>query len=144
MHRNQLFIYLNAIVVLLLTFAASYLSSKIDNKTLSSLIDPTGLTAITKTTELWTVTERNQQLIPLNWLIVVNRVLWLGVGIAILLFTYARFSFTFEVKETECSVERKDVRMCLNQQQSFLPLSAALLFVLLQQIKSVSFFTGLQ
>jgi ABC-type transport system involved in multi-copper enzyme maturation permease subunit len=93
--RNQLFIYLNAIVVLLLTFAASYLSSKIDNKTLSSLIDPTGLTAITKTTELWTVTERNQQLIPLNWLIVVNRVLWLSVGIAILLFTYARFSFTF-------------------------------------------------
>lgn len=105
--RNQLFIYLNAIVVLVLTFAASYLSSKIDNKTLSSLIDPTGMTAIAKSTELWTVTERNQQLIPLNWLIVANRVLWLGIGLVIFLFTYARFSFTFIGKGRAKQAPRK-------------------------------------
>ncbi|EAY24753.1 ABC transporter permease/M1 family aminopeptidase [Microscilla marina] len=93
--RNQLFIYLNAIVVLVLIFAASYLSGQIDNKTLSSLIDPTGLTAIAKSTELWTVTERNNQVIPLTSLIIINRLIWVGVGLIILLLTYVRFSFTF-------------------------------------------------
>ena len=93
--RNQLFIYLNALLVLALIFGASILGNKIDNRVISSLLDPTGQAAITKATELWTVSERNAQLMPLTTLVVLNRVLWVGIGILILVFTYVRFTFAF-------------------------------------------------
>lgn len=96
--RNQLFIYLNALMVLVLIFAANFLAGKIDNKVISSLLDPTGQTAIVKATELWTISERNTQLVPLTSLIILNRVIWLGLGFAIFFFTYARFSFAFTGK----------------------------------------------
>ncbi|OJJ17515.1 hypothetical protein BKI52_26985 [marine bacterium AO1-C] len=93
--RNQLFIYLNALLVLALIFGAGFLGGKIDNKVISSLIDPTGQTAIAKATELWTVSERNAQLTPLTSLVILNRVIWVGIGILVLVFTYTRFTFAF-------------------------------------------------
>lgn len=93
--RNQLFIYLNALMVLALIIGAGFLGSKIDNKVISSLLDPTGQTAIAKATELWTVSERNTQFIPLTTLVVLNRVIWMGIGLLVLVFTYARFTFAF-------------------------------------------------
>ncbi len=93
--RNQLFIYLNALLVLALILGAGFLGGKIDNKVISSLLDPTGQTAIAKATELWTVSERNAQMTPLTSLIVLNRVIWVGIGILVLAFTYTRFTFAF-------------------------------------------------
>lgn len=96
--RNQLFIYLNALLVLALIIGAGFLAGKIDNKVISSLLDPTGQTAIAKATELWTITERNSQFVPLTPLIIINRIIWLGLGMVILAFTYLRFSFAFAGK----------------------------------------------
>ncbi|MEM6263565.1 MAG: M1 family aminopeptidase [Bacteroidota bacterium] len=93
--RNQLFIYLNALVVLVLFSVASALASQLDNKLLASLIDPSGGVAFAKETEYWTTVEKNTQLIPMSMPIVLNLLIWQAVAWLIVLITYRSFSFSF-------------------------------------------------
>ncbi len=93
--RNQLLIYLNAIVVLVLVSVAQYLASEIDNKAIAGLLDPFGDTTLATLTEKWTVAERNSRLIPLEGTYLTNRLIWMGVSLAVLAFTQFKFSFSF-------------------------------------------------
>jgi hypothetical protein len=93
--RNELLIYLNAILLLVLFGFASNLANLIDNKTLASLLDPTGGVALLKEIEYWTVTEKNTQIIGLTPLIALNLLIWQAIGFGILAFTYAKFTFSY-------------------------------------------------
>ncbi|MEM7368255.1 MAG: M1 family aminopeptidase [Bacteroidota bacterium] len=93
--RNELFIYLNAIVMLVLFSFASTLSNLVDSKVLASLLDPTGSVAIVKHIEFWTVAEKNTQVIGMFPLLAWNYVIWMGVAIAIIVLTYRNFSFSY-------------------------------------------------
>lgn len=93
--RNELFIYLNAIVMLVLFSFASGLSNLVDSKVLASLLDPTGSVAIVKHIEFWTVAEKNTQVVGMFPLLVWNYLIWLGVAMGIVVFTYRNFSFSY-------------------------------------------------
>lgn len=105
--RNQLFIYLNAILVLVLLNIASGISSVIDNKTLASLLDPTGGMAFMNETEYWTVEQRNTQVVPFSKVILGNQAIWTGVALLILGLTYLRFQFSYLSTEAQVFVSRK-------------------------------------
>ncbi len=55
------------------------------------LADPTGLTYLSNITSDWTVTEINNQAIPLEMSFILNRVLWIGISLLILFVTWVRF-----------------------------------------------------
>ncbi|MEZ4852522.1 MAG: hypothetical protein R3B93_28870 [Bacteroidia bacterium] len=93
--RNQLFIYLNALVVLVLFTLASYAAMQIENKTLASLIDPSGGAAFVKETEYWTTAEKNHNLVPFSLNITLNILIWLGVAAGIMAYTLRQFSFSY-------------------------------------------------
>jgi ABC-2 type transport system permease protein len=93
--RNQLFIYLNAIIVLVLFTLASYAATQIENKMLASLLDPSGGAAFLNETEFWTTAERNTKLVPFSMNITLNMLIWLGVAAGIMAFTLRKFSFSY-------------------------------------------------
>ncbi len=94
--RNQLLIYLNALVLLVLFSVASAASQQIENKFVASLIDPSGSAAFIATTETWTVAERNSQLLPINAEVGFNLLIWLSVAGLILFFTFRRFQLVYQ------------------------------------------------
>ena len=69
------------------------------DKTLSSLVDPFGLRASAVITEYWSIAERNSQLVPFTGLLVWNRLLWVGVALAVLAIAFARFQFAHGATE---------------------------------------------
>jgi ABC-type transport system involved in multi-copper enzyme maturation permease subunit len=86
-------------VVLLSGYAiAGVLLRDLDNRLVAGLLDPFGLTAIRVATEYWTIAEKNTLPLPLDGVLLLNRLLWLAVGAAILFFTHRRFSFSHEEK----------------------------------------------
>lgn len=105
--RNQLFIYLNAILILVLLSVASGLMTTLENKTLASLLDPTGSTAFIYETEYWTVVEKNTQTLPYSLVVVGNQLIWLMVGVLILLFTYIKFQFSYVGTQAKIFRSRK-------------------------------------
>jgi len=68
----------------------------LENETLATLIDPFGLSAFDLTTRYWTIAERNTLLPPMTGALLLNRVVWMGVGAALFAFTLLRFRMDLE------------------------------------------------
>lgn len=85
------------ITVILLMFvqglSESFLSNP-DNRYLAALLDPYGSGAVSYYTRYWTVSEQNEQHLPIKELILYNRLIWLAVSSLIFGFVYKVFSFS--------------------------------------------------
>lgn len=91
--RNMVSGYVGSLLFIVIAGVARSMVSDIDNKTLAALVDPFGAEALDTVTEYWTPAENNTRLIPFTGYIAYNRLFWLGISLALLAFTYCRFSF---------------------------------------------------
>lgn len=73
--------------------------SAIDFAWLTHLSDPFGLSAMNWSMRYWTVAEQNSLPVPLSRPLVLNRLLWLAVGAAVLAYGIARFRFAQFARE---------------------------------------------
>jgi hypothetical protein len=89
--RRMLPVYLGSALCLIGYLVARALLRDLDNKTLAALIDPFGTVALSRLTEYWTIDERNLALIPLEGVLLWNRLLWTAVAAAFVAFSYVRF-----------------------------------------------------
>ncbi|HET7133733.1 MAG TPA: ABC transporter permease, partial [Gammaproteobacteria bacterium] len=85
--------YVGGVVLLVGYMIASSLTGDLDRQTLAALADPFGTGPLVTATKYWTVAERNTQLLPLEGVLLYNRLLWLGVAAAIAAFGFWRFRF---------------------------------------------------
>ena len=92
--RNTMLAYIVAIVLMVLQIITGTITSDIENKMLSALLDPTGSNALSNIIEYWSPDERNTKLIPLTGALLYNRILWLGIAIVITSISYYGFSFS--------------------------------------------------
>lgn len=72
---------------------ADVLLSNLDNKILSAMIDPFGNNANLYYTEYWTVYEQNENKLPWEKWVILNRVVWSAVSAIIFYSIYAKFDF---------------------------------------------------
>ena len=93
--KKMLPVYAGSVILLIGYFVAQQLSTSVTASVPAALADPFGGNAMDRLTKYWTPFERNTQLVPLAGIMLWNRLLWLGVGAALLVFTYAKFSFSY-------------------------------------------------
>ncbi|QCX00788.1 peptidase M1 [Aggregatimonas sangjinii] len=80
--------------ILFITYLVTLtLTQDIDNKTLTSLLDPFGFNSMGNLIEYWTPEEQNTRLVPMEGMLLWNRLLWLGMGVALFLVTLFKFDF---------------------------------------------------
>ena len=103
--RRMLPVYVGGVVALLGYFIGINLSGDVEHRTLASLADPFGVMAVDSVTKYWSIAEKNTRLVGLEGDFLLNRLLWLGVALAILAFTYFRFSFTARSAPARRAVE---------------------------------------
>jgi ABC-2 type transport system permease protein len=92
--RNILSTYIGAVVLLVAYLISSSYLSDVKNEHLASALDAFGLGAQVLTTRYWTAADKNTRLLPLNSLVLLNRAVWLAVGLALLAWCYVRFRFS--------------------------------------------------
>ncbi len=92
--RKMLPVYAASVLLLIGYFVAAQLSTNLSINVQAALADPLGGNAVERITQYWTPFERNTRLIPLQGILLLNRLLWLALGAAVLAFTYARFSLS--------------------------------------------------
>ena len=104
--RRMLPVYVASIVLLVGYTVAPSLARDLDYKTLAALIDPFGTTALVILTEYWPIAERNARHVTLEGVYLVNRLIWCGFGLAVLLLGYWRLhlSGVHEVRGAEARV----------------------------------------
>ncbi|EAQ41000.1 M1 family aminopeptidase [Polaribacter sp. MED152] len=85
------------ITVIILMFAQAVVVSNLveaDYKMLAAILDPFGSASITYYTEYWTMSEQNSMQIPVESMIIYNRVLWLVISALVFGLVYKFFSFS--------------------------------------------------
>ena len=97
--RKMLPVYVGSVLVLIGWLLARQLVADLDNKTLAALIDPFGSRAMSGVTEYWSIAERNTRLIPLEGVLLWNRLLWVGAGLLLCALCAWRFTFTAAAAE---------------------------------------------
>jgi ABC-type transport system involved in multi-copper enzyme maturation permease subunit len=92
--RRMLPVYITSVVLLVGYLVGVNLLRELDTKWLASLVDPFGMNALRLTMEYWTPAERNTLLVPLEGGLLLNRLFWVGLGIAMLGVTLLSFQRT--------------------------------------------------
>ena len=91
--RNVKVIYTASIFLFIGYLLASFLVSDLEKRELVKLLDPFAVNTFQLETRFYTPFEKNTLLAPLSKVVVLNRLIWLGIAMAIILFAYAKFSF---------------------------------------------------
>jgi hypothetical protein len=89
--RKMAAIYTTSIVLLTGFLGASMVSDKIENRWIAALIDPFGNEALDRTTQYWTIFEKNTRLLRLEGPLLWNRVFWLSLSIGVLVAAFRMF-----------------------------------------------------
>ena len=92
--RSTLYSFISAMILLVAYIVSGNIIGDIDNEALAALVDPFGLRPFALITKYWTVEDKNTMSIGLfhsGW--VINRFMWIAIGLLILVLGYFRFSF---------------------------------------------------
>ena len=95
--RRMLPVYISSVVMMIGYIVAPSLARDLDYKTLAALIDPFGTTALIRMTEYWTISEKNSRLIPFESVYLINRAIWCGFALVVLMLGYWRFHFSANI-----------------------------------------------
>ena len=91
--RNAIVSFVGSMLILVFYVVSQGYTRDLEKEWLSNLLDPFGAQPLSLAAKYMTVDEKNTQSIPLEGDFLVNRLLWLGISLVILLLLYARFSF---------------------------------------------------
>jgi ABC-2 type transport system permease protein len=91
--RRMLPNYVGGMVLLLGWAVAAVMLTAVDEEWPARLLDPFAVSTLSRATRYWTVAEQNRAQIPLDRWMIGNRLLWMGVGLAVFALGARAFRF---------------------------------------------------
>lgn len=115
--RDIFVIWLSLIVFFVANGIASATFRSLDTQSLAAIADPMGNFAKRSITKYWSTYDKNNKVISMQGLFIVNRLLWLGISVAIWAVGYKFFSFS----STPRRISLRKVRVAEAGKISFIP-----------------------
>ena len=88
--KKLLVVYTQGVVL----FVIFLLTKAITNEYLQGIFDPFSLTTLTQFTKEWSVAELNSIQISLQGVLLYSKLFWIGIGVIVFWYGYAKFSFS--------------------------------------------------
>ena len=92
--RSAIVSFIGSMLILVLYVISSGFTDDIQKEWIANLLDPFGDRPFEIMTKYLTVVEKNSNAITLHGDLLVNRIIWLSISVAILMAIYSRFSFS--------------------------------------------------
>jgi ABC-type transport system involved in multi-copper enzyme maturation permease subunit/large-conductance mechanosensitive channel len=92
--RSSIVSFVGAMLIIVLYGISSGLVSDIEKEWIAIITDPFGFRPFGILSKYMTVAEKNNQAVAMTGIFLINRLIWVGIAITILLVAYKRFSFT--------------------------------------------------
>lgn len=90
--RNNKVLYTASIMLFIMYLLANFLVRDLEKRNLVDLLDPFALNTLRNATKYLTPAEQNTQLVPIVGNLLLNRLIWSGLGLLIIGLTYFRFT----------------------------------------------------
>jgi ABC-2 type transport system permease protein len=109
--RKMVYSYMGNVILLVVYIWATSQLGDFDNRNLAALLDPFALTGMGQITRYWTSAESNTLVIPLTGMLLLNRLIWIGASMLLLIFTYKAFRFSsfLEGVKTKSKAEKEKI-----------------------------------
>ncbi len=104
--KSAVISFVGAMIIVIGYTVSGSLLSDIDNETLGALVDSFGIRTYSNVSKYYTSTEMNTLNPSFGGLLLLNRLLWIGVGSVVLLFSYFNFSFLNKNKKEKKKVSK--------------------------------------
>ena len=110
--RNVKVIYFGGILLFLFYFIALFFLDHTTNTTVIGISDPFGLNGVRFQMNNSSTSQHNNSLIAFNGPLAINRFLWPGLGLVVLIITYIRFNFEafFAGKRDKAAIDETGTR----------------------------------
>nr|MDQ3395024.1 hypothetical protein [Bacteroidota bacterium] len=105
--RNIKSIYSGGIVIFIGYLLANFFSQDIENKNLVQLLDPFALNSFDLQVRYLTPFEQNNSLVDVSGMLLLNRILWVMVGLLFFAAAYFRFSFAYFFRTSTGKVKKE-------------------------------------
>lgn len=105
--RSTVVSFLGALIIIIAYIISGTLLSDIDNETIAALSDSFGIRAYTVVSKYYTPAEKNILNPGFGGLLLINRLIWVSLGTAVLMLSYFTFSFKERQKKAKKSEESK-------------------------------------
>jgi len=92
--RDIMMVYVASTVMILAYFVASNYMGDIESHTIATLCDPFGLLTFDSLTRYWTISDKNTLTVPITFMMLINRLIYFGLGTLIFTYAYRRFQFS--------------------------------------------------
>lgn len=126
--RSMMYSYIGVVVFLVAYLVVTgIIGNQPELRELGAMVDPFGGAAFANVTRYWTAAESNTMMPAFEGQLLLNRLLWLGVGLAALALAYARFTFAERgvSKRQVARQEKAAARLAATQPQIVSTLPAA-------------------
>jgi ABC-2 type transport system permease protein len=92
--RSNLLVWVAFLALFVLYLVGSIMAGQEpDLRETIALVDPFGLNTVGEVTRYWTTFEQNTQVVPFEGLFMINRLMWVGIGLALLVINVLVFRF---------------------------------------------------
>ncbi|MBN2830106.1 MAG: ABC transporter permease subunit, partial [Candidatus Cloacimonetes bacterium] len=106
--KKQVWVYITAILLLVVYLILSSFSQKISMKELVALLDPFAMGTSDFITSKMTPAQRNTELVPLEPVLIYNRLLWLGIGFAFFWLSFIKTTFAYPMSRSKAGKRERD------------------------------------
>lgn len=106
--RNNRVLYTASILLFILYLLSNFLVSDLEKRDLVDLLDPFALNTFSNATKYLTPVEQNTLLTPITGNLLLNRLLWSGIGLLVLLIAYWRFTIVRFVSQRSKTAKIKE------------------------------------
>ena len=98
--RSLMATYASVVAFFVAYFVSRAMMRNLENERIASILDPFGLSSFFLSTRYWTVFQKNTQILSMHdGAFLMNRLLWLSVGVLVLAFTFWKFDPTIASKK---------------------------------------------
>jgi ABC-2 type transport system permease protein len=118
--RSTIYAFASAAILLVGYVVAGNFIQDIKNEFMASMLDPFGFRAFELQTKYWTVDDKNTRALGFSSVILLNRLLWMAVGLVALYIGYLRFDFS----EKQVSKKKKKAATIENESHAMAHLGA--------------------
>ncbi len=92
--KKMVYSYMGNVILLVGYIVAINLLGNIDNRSIGALVDPFGLSSLDLMVRYWTIADFNTRIVSPDTYLLLNRLIWISVGVIALFFVYRKFTFT--------------------------------------------------
>ena len=117
--KSTIISFIATIIIIVFYLLSGTFINDISTEGLAALTDVIGVRAYTIDTKYFTPTEKNTQVVSFSGWLLINRLLWVSIGIGTLIISY--FSFSFVQKQQKIKVSKKRSRKNTATQLFYLP-----------------------